>query len=223
MAALLASVMCRAPSLSCQASQVSTVPSLAVRPFAGSALVEQPGELGGRLGWGRSGCPRPAAPGRCRPCAGPASPARARGACPVRASHAMAEARWAVMPTASTGPRLGQGCGGATSRAAAAIAAGSNSTRPGIGTWGAADGGGRGSTVASGRTMAARTLLVPTSITRMLMVNPPEGAVVEAAAATLPSPGPAGRPGRVPGWPAARSLRATAVRRRARAGPAFRG
>ena len=34
-------------------------------------------------------------------------------------------------------------------------------------------GGARGSTVASGRTMAARTLLVPTSITRMLMAVPP--------------------------------------------------
>ena len=59
--------------------------------------------------WARSGCPRPAAPGRCRRCAGPASRGPGRAACPVRASHAMVEARWVVTPDGVDRTAGGQG------------------------------------------------------------------------------------------------------------------
>ena len=104
----------------------------------------RPGPATRRTWWptrsGRSGCPRPAAPGRCRPCADPASPGPGRAAAPVRASHAMADARWAVTPTASTGPPSSRAALGHRRWPAAAMATGSNSTSPGIGTV-----GGRGS------------------------------------------------------------------------------
>ena len=62
--------------------------------------------------WGRSGSRRPGARGRCRPSAGPASPARDRPACPVARSHTRVEARWLAMPTAATGPPSARLCDG---------------------------------------------------------------------------------------------------------------
>ena len=54
--------------------------------------------------WAPGGSPRPAARGRCRRCAGPASRCPVRRAVPVARSHTMLEARWLAMPTPATGP-----------------------------------------------------------------------------------------------------------------------
>src|SRR5580692_1303694 len=71
------------------------------------------------------------------------------------------------MPTPSTGPPAASAAA-ATSRAASAIRAASNSTRPGAGVSGRTWTWCSCATVASGRTIAARTPDVPTSTTRTL-------------------------------------------------------
>ena len=76
---------------------------------------------GGRRPWwprrsGRGGCRRPGARGTCRRCAGPASRCPGPTGSPVARSHTMVDARWLVMPTASTGPASAS-TGRASSRA----------------------------------------------------------------------------------------------------------
>ena len=55
-------------------------------------------------GSARAGCPWRPARGRCRWCGGPASRGPGPTGSPVARSHTMVDARWLVMPTASTGP-----------------------------------------------------------------------------------------------------------------------
>ena len=81
--------------------------------------------------WGPAGCPRPAGRGRSRPCAGPASRCPARAARPVARSHTMVEARWLAMPTPPTGPPSARAARATVERRRSAMAAASNSTRPG--------------------------------------------------------------------------------------------
>ncbi len=90
---------------------------------------------------------------------------------PVARSHTMLEARWFAMPTPATGPPSSSAAR-ATSRMASAIRAASNSTSPGAGVSGRKGTRCSCSTVASGRTIAARTPEVPTSTTRMLPPAP---------------------------------------------------
>ncbi len=89
---------------------------------------------------------------------------------PVARSHTTVEARWLAMPTASTGPPSASAAR-ATSSAAAAIGRGVELDQPGNGDVGSSSRYWTCSMVASGRTMAARMPLVPTSITRMLTVG----------------------------------------------------
>ncbi len=90
---------------------------------------------------------------------------------PLARSHTMLEARWLAMPTPATGPPS-ESAACATSKTASAMRAASNSTRPGAGESGRRRTWCSCSTVASGRTMAARTPEVPTSTTRMLPPGP---------------------------------------------------
>ena len=168
-AALVGSVTCSAPSDNVQATQVSTVPKHSSRLRSGSwALSSAASLVADWLGARRMPC----SPARvrqsntvrrsCQPMAG------AMGS-PVTRSQTTVDARWLVMPTASTGPAPAS-TARATSSTAVAISAASNSTRPGNGVLGGIARYWTSDTVASGRTMAARSPLVPTSITRMLIV-----------------------------------------------------
>ena len=58
--------------------------------------------------WARGGSPRPAAPGRCRRCAGPASRCPGATGVPLARSHTMVEARWLAIPTPGDRPPVGQ-------------------------------------------------------------------------------------------------------------------
>ncbi len=121
---------------------------------------------------------RPRARGTSRRCEGPASRCPERPVLPVFESQTIVDARWLAMPTASTGPPSASAAV-ATSSAAAPISAASNSTKPGDGERGSTSRWWTWSTVASGRTIAARTPLVPTSTTRMLTLwAPPRAAGV---------------------------------------------
>ncbi len=167
-AALLGSVTWSRPSDSVHASHVSTVPKHRSRERSGSCASRRVASLvADWLGASRMPC----SPARvrqsntvrrsCQPMAG------ATGA-PVPRSHSTVEARWLVMPTASTGPPSASVARAAASTAAA-ISAASNSTSPGKGVLGGRRCWWTCATVASGWTMAARRLLVPTSMTRTLM------------------------------------------------------
>ena len=87
---------------------------------------------------------------------------------PVARSQTIVDARWLEMPTASTGPggvERGARCGRAH---AAAIAAASNCDEAVGGVSGSSSCETSWANVASARTTAARTLLVPTSMTSTL-------------------------------------------------------
>ena len=138
---------------------------------AGSTLFEQPGDLGRRL----VGRQRQTVLGfavmqsntvrrSCQPSPGPIG-------WPVLRSQTSVEARWLVIPTASTGPAAGQRSAWRHRAPQSAIAAPSNSTRPGNGVDG---GNGRYSTswtAPSPSTTAARNPDVPTSTTSTLMTT----------------------------------------------------
>ncbi len=113
---------------------------------------------------------------------------------PVVESQTIVDARWFAMPTASTGPPSASAAV-ATSSAAAPISAASNSTKPGDGERGSTSRWCTWSTVASGRTIAARTPLVPTSTTRMLTLwAPPRAAGVHRSSRrSCPRPSRAAR------------------------------
>ena len=129
-AALVGSVTWADPPLRCQAIQLSTVPTQRSRVRSGSArssrccaLVAE--TLGAR--WkpcSRSTRHWPIVRRSCQPMPGPTGS-------PVLRSQTMVEARWLAMPTASTGPPLARPARAASS-AARAIAAASNSTKPGL-------------------------------------------------------------------------------------------
>ena len=90
---------------------------------------------------------------------------------PVDRSQTMLDARWLAIPTAATGPPAASAAAGDRS-AASAIRAASNSTSPAAGVSGSTGAWWTCSTVASGRTTAARTPEVPTSTTRTLPPRP---------------------------------------------------
>ena len=105
--ALVASVTWSAPSERCQASHVSTVPTQRSRARSGSASSSRWATL---VADALGATPRPSAWSTrqvpivrrsCQPSAGPTGS-------PVARSHTIVEARWLAMPTASTGPALGQ-------------------------------------------------------------------------------------------------------------------
>ena len=125
----------RARRDSVHAIHVSTVPKHRSRARSGSWVSSSAASLvADWLGASRMPC-SPASVRQsntvrrsCQPMAG------ATGS-PVARSHTMVEARWLVMPTASTGPPAASAAR-ATSSTAAAISAASNSTRPGNGVSG---------------------------------------------------------------------------------------
>ena len=175
-AALVASVTWRtslpaaAPPDRVQATQLSTVPKqsspCSARARSGSTSSRMAITLvADALGASRipSACRTRQVPTVRRSC----QPMPGATGFPVARSHTMLDARWLAIPTPATGPPSASAAW-ATSKMAPAMRAASNSTRPGAG-----ESGRRGtryscSTVASGRTTAARTPEVPTSTTRML-------------------------------------------------------
>ena len=154
-AAFDGSVTCTAPPDSTHATQVSTVPKHRSRSRAPAMLFSSQATLvADWLGASASPCSAFAVMQSntvrrsCQPSPGPIG-------WPVLRSHTNVEARWLVMPTASTGPAAASDLV-ATSSTAAAIAAPSNSTSPGNGVDG---GNGRYSsacTAPSPSTTAAR-------------------------------------------------------------------
>ena len=173
--ALEASVTWSRPPDRVQATQVSTVPKASSprsdRARSGSArssraatlVADALGATRMPLAW--SSRQVPTVRRSCHPSPGPTGT-------PVARSQTMVDARWLAMPTASTGPpsaRLDE----ATSTTASAMAAASNSTRPGKGVSGRTGTWWMCSTVPSGRTTAPRTPEVPTSTTRMLTARAP--------------------------------------------------
>src|SRR5579859_1062179 len=105
----------------------------------------------------------PAVRRSCQPSPGPTGS-------PVARSHTIVDARWLAMPSASTGPPAAR-VALVTSRAAAARAVASNSTRPGAGVSGSTARCCACATAPSGWTIDARTPLVPMSTTTMLMAG----------------------------------------------------
>src|SRR5438067_239957 len=162
-AALEASVTCSEPLDSVHATQVSTVPKQRSRVRSGSAMSRRNASLvadtlgATRTPWACRPRHMPTVRRSCQPTPGPTGS-------PVARSHTIVDDRWLAIPTASTGPpSANAAC--ATSSAARAIAAASNSTNPGAGVVGSTSWYCTWSTEASGRTTAARTPLVPTSMT----------------------------------------------------------
>ena len=167
-AALLGSVTWSRPSDSVHASHVSTVPKHRSRERSGSCAFSRAASLvadwlgASRMPWSPASVRQSNTVRRsCQPMAG------ATGT-PVARSHSTVEARWLVMPTASTGPASASVARAAASTASA-ISVASNSTSPGNGVLGGSRCWWTWETVASGWTMAARRLLVPTSMTRTLI------------------------------------------------------
>ena len=178
-AALVASVTCSgsepdAPPESVQATQLSTVPKhsspCSARDRSGSTSSRMAMTLvADALGARRipSACRTRQVPTVRRSC----QPMPGATGVPVARSHTMLEARWLAMPTPATGPPSASararhredGVGHPARRRTPPGRA--PASRAASGTWCSC------STVASGRTMAARTPDVPTSTTRML---PPE-------------------------------------------------
>ena len=171
--ALVASVTCRPappapPPDSVQATQVSMVPkhSWSARARSGSTSSRMAASLVADM-FGASRMPSacrvrqvPTVRRSCQPMAG------ATGS-PVRRSHTTVVQRWLAMPTPATGPPSARAAA-ARSSTASAMRRGSISTRPGAGVSGRTGRWWTWSTVASGRTTAARTPEVPTSTTRRL-------------------------------------------------------
>ena len=175
-AALVASVTCSAsplgaaPPESVQATQLSTVP----KQSSPCSARDRSGSTSSRMAitlvadaFGASRIPSawrtrqvPTVRRSCQPIPG------ATGR-PVARSQTMLDARWLAIPTPATGPPSSSEAR-ATSSTASAMRAASNSTRPGAGESGNSGTRCSCSTVASRRTMAARTPEVPTSTTRML-------------------------------------------------------
>jgi hypothetical protein len=164
--ALVRSVMWASPPVSCHTNQLSTVPKHRSRWRSGSYVSSRNASLvadtdgDNRTPWSRSMRQVPAVRRSCQPMPG------ATGS-PVARSQTMVDDRWLVTPTASAGPPSARAAR-ATSNAAVARADASNSTKPGTGDDGSTSRWCTWSTVASGRTIAARTPLVPASTTRML-------------------------------------------------------
>ena len=164
--ALVASVMCRAPPVRFHAIQLSTVPRRRSAPApAPTCSTCQANLVADSLGEKRRPAPcisrhLPTVRRSCHPRPGPSGR-------PVRASHATVDARWVVMPIAAGREPAAARVSAATSRAAVAMDAGSNSTSPGKGTWAGVARRRTCSTEPSGSTWAARTLDVPTSMTRI--------------------------------------------------------
>ena len=168
--ALVASVTWSAPSDRCQASHESTVPTHRSRRAVGVGHVEEVARPWWPTRWAPRGCPRPAAPGRCRRCGGPASRGPGPTGSPVARSHTIVDARWLVMPTASTGPPSASAARPPRGRSATIAR---RRTRPARRR--ACRAAARGAATRRwwhrARTTAARRPLVPTSITRMLMAR----------------------------------------------------
>ena len=119
-----------------------------------------------RMPWPWSSRQVPTVRRSCHPSPGPTGT-------PVARSHTMVDARWLAMPTASTGPPVGQ----ARPRPPPPRRRPwpPRRTRPvrGTGCRAAPGRGGRARRVPSGRTTAPRTPEVPTSTTRMLTARAP--------------------------------------------------
>ena len=171
-AAFVWSVTCRAPSDRVHASHVSTVPKHRSRSRAPSTWSSNQASLvadwfgaSARSCSTRATMHSPTVRRSCQPSAG------AIGS-PVARSHTIVLARWLVMPTTSIGPADAVASAAASSTVRASSAA-SNSTRPGNGVDG---GNGRRAmaTICSpSSTIAARTLVVPTSRTRITVTARP--------------------------------------------------
>ena len=179
--ALLTSVTWTFPSVRFQTIQVSTVPTHRSRLRVGSAPSSRWATL--VADWlGANRRPSPCQTRQSVTVRRSCQPRPGATGTPVGRSQTMVEARWLAMPTPSTGPasaRLRR----ATARAASAISRASNSTRPGTGVEGRTSTRCSATTVASGRTTAARTPDVPTSMTRMLI-----GSLLRAPVAPLATP-----------------------------------
>ena len=83
--------------------------------------------------WGRAGCRRLGAPGRCPRSAGPATRCPGRAALPLARSQTMLEARWLAMPTPATGPPSASAAVAPRAARPRPSASASNSTSPGAG------------------------------------------------------------------------------------------
>ena len=186
------------------ATHVSTVPKQRSRAAVGVGHVEQEGELGGRH------------VGREADALGLQHEAHADGAQVLPADAGPDRLARGAVPHDRRRPLVGdadgvdRAAGGrapsrATSRAASAIAAASNSTKPGAGDDGSTSRWCTWSTVASASTTAARTPLVPTSTTRMRHVRP--GRRRRGTA------GRAGTASTAPSMPSARSRASSGERR----------
>ena len=100
----------------------------------------------------------------CHPIPGPTGS-------PVARSQTTVDARWFVIPTASTGPPNAASAARAASMTVSASTWASNSTSPGAGESGSGSRSCSWCTVASAETIAARTDEVPMSRTSRLMAR----------------------------------------------------
>ena len=165
------------PPDSVHATQVSTVPKHRSRGRGRGRRCR-----GGRPAWwpscsGPGAGPGPGAPGTSPPCAGPASRCPGPTGSPVARSH-----RIGRRPLVGDADRLARRRRGRRRRGPPPsprrrARRASSSTKPGAGVDGRKGRRAMADTVASGATTLARTLLVPTSITRTLMRRPAGAAV----------------------------------------------
>ena len=169
-AAFVWSVMCSAPWDNVHATQLSTVPkqsSPGSRPAAELAS-NHISLVADWLGASPRPCSAlsvrhsPTVRRSCQPSAGPIGR-------PVARSQTTAEARWLAIPTPLiVGLPACSSAAVAASSTSSAITAGSNSTSPGNGLAGWLSRCSTASSVASGRITAARSPVVPTSITSIM-------------------------------------------------------
>ena len=133
-AAFETSVTWSEPLESVHATHVSTVPKHRSRVRSGSAMSSRKLSLvadtlgATRTPWACSPKHIPTVRRSCQPTPGPTGS-------PVARSHTIVDDRWLAMPTASTGPPSARAAW-ATSNAPFAMAAASNSTKPGAGVSG---------------------------------------------------------------------------------------